>query len=239
MTASPAPHRITGPLKSWYEMHEALSHEVTALAETSTSLTAGELDRFAQRFAAFDRELRTHSEVEDGIMFPAIERRGGTIPAALVAEHREEQLRVYELGTALLRAKATPDHSALSAIAPQAAALRDSLRRHLEHEEADVLGRVDDLFTAGEQAGMLRTIMSSLPADPHLQAWVAAALTPEHLEARLRNMAASLSHAALVGALAQIHDGVDAETWARIRSRTPDLAAMVPGGATDRPNAAG
>ena len=68
-----------------------------------------------------------------------------------------------------------------------------------------------------------------MPPDPVMQPWVAAALTPEHLEARLRNMATSLGHDALVGVLTQIHDGVDAATWAEVESRTPDLAALVPG----------
>ena len=50
---------------------------------------------------------------------------------------------------------------------------------------------------------------------------------PEHLEARLRNMATSLGHDALVGVLTQIHDGVDLAVWAEVESRTPDLAALV------------
>lgn len=238
MPPSPAARRITGPLKTWYDMHEALIHEVAALAEMAASVTPGELDGFARRFGYFEQELRTHSEVEDGIMFPAIAQRGGTIARELLDEHREEQLRAYELGTAILRARAAGDATSLSALASLGAALRDSLRSHLELEEAEVLSRVDDLFTAGEQAGLMRTIISSMPADPHLQPWVAAALTPEHLEARLRNMAASLSHVALVAVLTQIRDGVDAATWAGVRSRTPDLAALVAGDQVDRPGPA-
>jgi len=239
MTASRPAHRITGPLRTWYDMHEALSHEVTALAEMSAHLAAGELGEFAQRFSYFDQELRTHSEVEDGIIFPAIAQRGGAIAPELVAEHQEEQLRVYALGTAILHAKATRDGRSLSALAPLSGALRDSLRNHLQLEEAEALSQVDDLFTTDEQAELLRAIMSSLPADPHLQPWVAAALTPEHLEARLRNMAASLNHTALVGVLTQIHDGVDVATWAAVRSRVPDLAALVAGDMTNRGNRAG
>jgi hypothetical protein len=30
--------------------------------------------------------------------------------------------------------------------------------------------------------------------------------------------------------MAQIHDGVDADTWAVVQSRTPDLAALVDDG---------
>ena len=100
---------------------------------------------------------------------------------------------------------------------------------HLHAEENEVLGEVDELFSTDQQSQLLRTIISSMPPDPGMQPWVAAALTPEHLEARLRNMAASLGHDALVGLLTQIHDGVDAATWAEVESRTPELAALVDG----------
>ena len=103
----------------------------------------------------------------------------------------------------------------------------DSLKHHLAAEETEVLSQVDDLFTASEQADLLAAVVRSLPAEPRLQPWVAAALSPDHLEARLRNMAASLPPAALTTVLTQIHDGVDAGTWALVRARTPELASVV------------
>jgi hypothetical protein len=39
-------------------------------------------------------------------------------------------------------------------------------------------------------------------------------------------MASSLPAPALVGVMAQIHDGVDAATWSAIESRIPELAAL-------------
>ncbi|MFN8025020.1 MAG: hemerythrin domain-containing protein [Acidimicrobiia bacterium] len=220
--------KVVGPLKTWYDLHEALGHEVRGLADQATAIAAGDLAAFSKRFEAFDSELRHHSEVEDGIMFPAIVAAGGTVPLHLLDEHREEQLRVYELGAAIMAAKGRGDHESLAALAPLAASLSDSLLAHLQAEEDEVLGEVDELFSSDQQSQLLRTIIASMPPDPVMQPWVAAALTPEHLEARLRNMATSLGHDALVGVLTQIHDGVDAATWAEVQRRTPDLAALVP-----------
>jgi len=218
---------VTGPLKTWYDMHEALGHEVCALAELAGRLSGDGLDGFVRRFSAFDAELRNHSEVEDAIMFPAVVEAGGSVPDDLLAQHRDEQLVVYEVGTAVMAARSRADDASLAALAPAAASLRDSLLAHLRHEEDAVLGQVDALFEPDRQAELLRTIIAAMPPDPGLQPWVAAALTPEHLEARLRNMAASLGPDALVGVLTQIRDGVDAATWAEVQTRTPDLAALV------------
>jgi hypothetical protein len=226
---TPSTGRVTGPLKTWYDLHEALAHEVRGLADQATGITAEHLDAFAKRFGVFDAELRHHSEVEDGIMFPAILAARGTVPGHLSEEHRDEQVRAYELGTAIMAAKGCGDDASLAALAPLSSTLRDGLVAHLQREEAEVLGEVDALFTNDEQSQLLRTIISSMPPDPDMQPWVAAALTPDHLEARLRNMASSLSHDALVRVLTQIHDGVDAATWSALASRAPDLTALVTG----------
>jgi iron-sulfur cluster repair protein YtfE (RIC family) len=226
MTSS-APRRVTGPLKTWYDLHEALRHEISALADLAVDLVGAGLDGFARRFGAFDEELRHHSEVEDGIMFPAIQTAGGTVPHSLLEQHHQEQLQVYELGAAIMHARGLADDESRAALAPLTSALRDGLVHHLQAEEQEVLGQLDNRFSADQQSQLLRTIISSMPRDPALQPWVAGALSPEHLEARLRNMASSLGNDALVGVLTQIHDGVDAATWAEVESRTPELGALV------------
>jgi hypothetical protein len=227
MARSTEPGRITGPLKTWYNLHEALGHEARGIAADADELTLDRLDAFASRFWSFDRELRAHSEVEDGIMFPAITERGGHIDPALGKDHRNEQLAVYALGAGLLQAKAARTPEALGALHQPAAALRDSLEAHLAAEEASALTQVDGLFAADEQAAMFHTIIGALPPDPNLQPWVAEALTPEHLEIRLRNIAASTPEAMMTTLMTQIRDGVDDATWSQIETRTPELAAFV------------
>ena len=196
------------------------------LATLASELTLDGLDAFAIRFAAFDRELRNHSEVEDGIVFPAIVARCGRIDPAFGDEHGDEQRLTYRISCRLLHAKAERSAEPLARLASDGAMLRDALKHHLAAEETEVLSQVDGLFTASEQADLLGAVATSLPADPRLQPWVAAALSPDHLEARLRNMAVSLPPAALTTVLTQIHDGVDAGTWAVVRARTPELASI-------------
>jgi hypothetical protein len=231
MANDSGPRRITGPLRTWYDLHEALAHEARALADLAPVLVPGDaeaLDAFDTRLGRFRTELRHHSEVEDVVMFPAVVAAGGRVPDRFVDDHRAEQLAVYALGCAVLGARADGDASAFAAIGPAAVDLRDSLVEHLDAEDAEILSQVPDRFDPDAQGALLRRIIASTPADPHLQPWIAAALSPDHLEARLRNLATTLSPAALLGVLTQIHAGVDAATWDVVVTRAPDLAGLVP-----------
>ena len=49
-------------------------------------------------------------------MFPAILAAGGIVPHHLIDEHRDEQLRVYELGAAIMAAKGRGDGDSLARI---------------------------------------------------------------------------------------------------------------------------
>jgi hypothetical protein len=142
-----------------------------------------------------------------------------------------EQRATYTLATGLLEAKGTRSAKALSGLVGPASDLCDSLVRHLEREEELVLSQVDGLFDDHEQAALFRSIITSLPPDPRLQPWVAAALSPEHLETRLRNIAASMTEPTLSSLMAQIHDGVPSVVWLEIQARVPELARF----ATSRP----
>ena len=93
--------RITGPLRTWYDLHEALAHEASAIAAAAEELTPDELPRLDARFGMLRRELRTHSEVEDAMLFPEIERRGGTVAASFGDEHHHELQHTCEQEPAL------------------------------------------------------------------------------------------------------------------------------------------
>jgi hemerythrin-like domain-containing protein len=224
-----APARISGPLRTWYDLHEALATEIEHIADAAHALDpsdAAALAALADRFACFESELRNHSVVEDGIMFPAIRQRGGTVAGVFTDEHHHEQVLVYDVRCALLELDALSDVAARSSLVDALDELRASLHAHLAAEEEDVLPQVQTLFGDADQVTLLRCIIESTPADPRLQPWVAGALTPEHREARLRNMATSLPHDAFVVVLHQIRDGVDPDIWTDIERRLPDLAQL-------------
>lgn len=222
--------RIDGPLHTWYDLHEALSHEARGVADMAADLTVETLPAFAERFQLLADELRTHSTVEDGIVFPAVRAKGGAVAEVLTHDHEREQTLVQQVSAAVLEARALGDTSVFATIAEGTAALRDDLLPHLEAEEEHVLPLVPTLFDHDEQAHLLTLIITLAPTDPHLQAWVAGALTPEHREARLRGMAAALPPAAMAGIMSQIEAGVTTEVWDDIVRRTPDLAALSTGG---------
>jgi hypothetical protein len=219
--------RITGPLKTWYDLHEAIAHEIRALATLADSIDAPTLVPFAERFSWFAGELRTHSEVEDGILFPAIQAAGGQVASVFNDDHHDEQTLVYDTVCAILDARVRPTSNKFARVADLLVQLRDGLLPHLEREEQLVLPQVPVYFDDDAQATLLRAIINDIPADPRLQPWIAAALTPAHREARLRSMAASLPRDALVRVLRQIRDCVDTNVWADVCARTPDLAALV------------
>jgi hemerythrin-like domain-containing protein len=223
--------RIEGPLRTWYDLHEALATEMQRLVDAAQALAPGDavsLDELTDRFRCFAGELRTHSEVEDGIMFPAIRARGGVVDDGFTEEHHHEQQLVYDASSALLESRALGAVDSLVVFADTLDRLRDSLVRHLEAEEADVLPFVAEHFDDAAQGELLRSIIGSVPADPRLQPWVAAALSPEHREARIRNMAAALPPETFAAVMRQIRDGVPRDVWADIVARAPELASSAP-----------
>jgi iron-sulfur cluster repair protein YtfE (RIC family) len=203
------PTRITGPLKTWYDLHEAIAHEIGALVDSAAILDAARLEPSADRYAWFAGELRTHSEVEDGIMFPAIGAAGGQIDHGLTDEHHGEQTLVYDTGCALVDARVRPTPERFARVADLVAQLRDRLLPHLRFEEEVVLPQVPVHIDDRAQGELLQAIIGSIPPDPRLRPWVAAALTSDHRTARLRNMAANLAPEVLRTVLRQIRDGVD------------------------------
>jgi len=196
------------------------------MATAATQLSPRDLIMLEDRFRVFEGELRTHSTVEDALMFPAIEARGGVVEEAFAKEHRQEQLLVYDVACAFLALRLDNTGHAGERLVQALARVRASLGAHLQAEEDEVLSQVSNLFDENEQAALLQKIFSVLPPDPRLQPWVAAALTPEHREARLRNMQAALPPAALVATLRQIREGVTAEVWTDISRRLPELASL-------------
>jgi hemerythrin-like domain-containing protein len=220
--------RITGPLATWYDLHEAIRSEIDLLDAMAQTLDDDpSLAAFAQRFRFLADELRTHSLVEDGILFAALQDRGLTVDDGLVADHRHEQESMLRIASHILSAQTLPDRAnAVDEIRRTLAALRPHLHRHLDEEERVVLPLAQETFSTDEQATLLRAIITLLPADPHLQAWVAESLTPEHRDARLRNLAHTLSPEAAQSIMREIRDGVSASTWVDITTRTPEVAAL-------------
>lgn len=219
--------RIHGPLSAWYDIHEALAHEAHELAAQARTLVPAEWASFTKRYRYFESELRLHSLVEDGVMFPALSAAGGHIDAALGTEHHRDALMLYDLQRSLMEAQAFADRPPPTQLAATMAVLDATIGSHFVDEEEHVLPQVGKLFDDAQQARLLQAILQVVPPDPHLEPWIVGAITPEHRTARLRNFARSLPREALQSLLRQIHDGVTPDVWSDITRNTPELAAML------------
>jgi len=212
---------------SWRELHEAFRHELAGLVTQADSLVVANVEAFTERFAFFAQELRVHSEVEDGILFPALADRGHRVEGGFTEDHHDEQRRIYDLGSSLYGIASLADRfevtDAVEAVQHGVRDLGTGLERHFDWEERDVLPVVASAFDGEEQSWLLGRIIAVLPADPRVQPWVTASLSPAHRDVRLRHLHDSLPHEAFVATMRQIREGVPPEVWADIEARQPDL----------------
>lgn len=227
-----AAERITGPLRAWYDIHDALRQEIGSLEQVVTECDEDDRDAwtaFADRFEFFHGELRDHSLHEDGIVFPAMRQQGIPVESNYTKEHHKEQALVYDVAASIHEVAVLTDRYDVSGARQAAREAIVSLRMHLvEHlalEEEYLLPQADEVISDDEQAWILQAIIASVPPDPRVQPWIAAALTPEHREARLVHMHDELPADAFAAVMGQIRAGVSAEIWADIVSRQPGLAA--------------
>ena len=108
----------------------------------------------ADRWDVFAEAIREHHGVEDAAVWPTLVERGtpqdvATL-AAMEVEHRELDPLLQSCGAGFRRLAERPDEDARAALAVRVLAARESLRRHLEHEETDALEIVQRLLTREE-----------------------------------------------------------------------------------------
>ena len=81
------------------------------LVEAKRRLAAGEVARAAEEFAAFRAGLERHIEVEETVLFPALERHTGAALTAVLREEHVELRRLLEAVAGALRASTPGSHA--------------------------------------------------------------------------------------------------------------------------------
>jgi iron-sulfur cluster repair protein YtfE (RIC family) len=216
--------RITGPLRAWYDIHEALLFEARALATQARATSPLQAEALARRYAFFEAELRLHSSVEDGLMFPAMREAGGHVDPVLSSDHQRDQLVLYDVRCALLEAEAFDRVRTLERVVETLDVLAEHLARHFSDEEETALVMAAKVFSDAEQGRLLKSIFRLLPPDPHLEPWILSSLTPEHRVARLRNLISSLPPPRLEQVLEETRAGVSPDIWRDLEHEIPELA---------------
>jgi hypothetical protein len=144
-------------MSAMYVMHHGFRRDLAAFA-TAARTTPTE-DRatwraLAGRWALFSRVLHHHHSGEDAGLWPLLmqraDERGRATLEAMEAEHAEIDPMLEACTAGFERLAERADDDARAALAVRLCAAKESLGRHLQHEETEAIALVQRLMTNEE-----------------------------------------------------------------------------------------
>lgn len=164
-------------------MHFAFRRDLSAFARAVATTPVEDQPTWralSARWEKFGHVLHAHHTREDTFLWPRVTekaRAAGDATSvvtleAMHAEHAEIDPLLESVAHGLDRLAATPDPDVRTALEARVAATRDSLIRHLAHEERDALAIVQRLFSAEEWEDMEKAQKERLRELAFLVPWV-------------------------------------------------------------------
>ncbi len=140
-----------------YVMHHAFRRDLAKFGAAARHTPVEDRDTWkllAARWRTFSEVLHLHHSGEDAGLWPWLLERGteedrATLEA-MEAEHGEIDPLLATCASGFARLESHADDDARAALAVRLAAARESLGRHLEHEETDAIAIVQRLMTREE-----------------------------------------------------------------------------------------
>ncbi len=175
-----------------YVMHHAFRRDLAAFAVAVRSTPVDDRRTWrllAERWSFFFQVLHHHHSGEDAGLWPALLSRSGpddrSTLQAMEAEHAEIDPLLESCAAGFARLAEHADEDARAALAVRVTATRESLGRHLRHEETDAMAILQRVLTEAEW----RAIDEEHFKDDDLTfgllvkmvPWVAHGVPPEHL----------------------------------------------------------
>jgi hypothetical protein len=146
-----------GPIdmRMMYVMHHAFRRDLDLFSAAVRTTPAAERRTWillGQRWEMFAEALHEHHAVEDEGVWPTLEplvspEETATL-AAMEAEHGELDPLLDACAAGFRRLSAHADEDARAALTVRVCAARESLRRHLAHEETEAIAIIQRLLTA-------------------------------------------------------------------------------------------
>lgn len=148
-----------GPLEmsAMYVMHHAFRRDLAAFADAAQATPVTDRATWralAARWAIFAKVLHHHHTGEDTGIWPFLMERtdaaGRATLEAMEAEHEEIDPMLESCAAGFARLAEHADEDARRALAVRLVAARESLARHLAHEEGDAIALVQQHLTDDE-----------------------------------------------------------------------------------------
>lgn len=140
-----------------YVMHHAFRRDLRRFAEAARRTPLEDRDtwrRLADRWELFSTVLHNHHSGEDAGLWPWLREHAAPEDVATLdameAEHEEIDPLLEGCAAGFARLAEAADEGARAALVVRTAAARDSLARHLEHEETDAILLVQTLMSVEE-----------------------------------------------------------------------------------------
>jgi len=140
-----------------YVMHHAFRRDLAAFAEAARSTPVHDRRSWralAERWDLFAEVLHHHHSGEDAGLWPLLMERtndeGRAVLEAMEAEHAEIDPVLQSCAAGFARLSTHADEDTRAALAVRLCAAKESLGRHLRHEETEAIAIIQDVMTQQE-----------------------------------------------------------------------------------------
>lgn len=144
-------------MQTMYVMHHGFRRDLRRFADAVRSTPAGERSTWVllrDRWELFAEVLHHHHSGEDAGIWPWLRDRCSDEHLAMLdameAEHGEIDPLLEACAAGFRRLSESADEAARAALAVRVVAARDSLGRHLAHEETEAIALIQELMTQEE-----------------------------------------------------------------------------------------
>lgn len=204
-------------------VHAAICVEARAIEETA-SRDQGLGDALG-RIEFLARTVKLHTDGEEASIYPALEEKLPHVGAAYLHDHDEEDALFADLLRlgADLRARDTVETR--GPFRRQTVALTEHLLPHVRKEDTLVTPLLERLFTPPEQAALVSKMLAGFaPADlARVIPWIVSCVGADDREQYLRMLQKAVPADRFVAVAGWVRNGVDAEIWADLARRIPEL----------------
>lgn len=213
-------------------IHKALSGELDNLEAHARSLNPDrpeEMGAFAEHLGMIEGLLHVHSQEEEGVLWPEIEKQMPSLTRPYELDHEADDEVFARIHSHLEKLQQqSPDRaSAQVSLARDTGVLAEQVRLHIRKEEEHVYAPFADRISRDEQMDISRRILSNLPAEilPQAMPWLASFLTPEEVAEGFALYVEAVGPERGRLFITPLPNGMPPEKWQEVLKHAPQLTS--------------